>query len=349
MGKTTAALGAYSSDLSYLAWMTVASMGAAVAPYEWNFGVSSETIAQIAARIGSVTGLSPKPDYCVVLAGMNDLLASTPATPEAMATAVDTTILQPLIAAGITPIVMGVPPALSLSTAMNSKRLEYNRFLSALPTIYCPSAERVQAQFGETATYDGIHPNAAAHHVMGKALAATILTFATPATALSSLGEIATTGTGGGTASGGIGAPPTGWTIENAPLAADGRSISGRIQPNGTGSLRSGLNPLTGVVGGEKAFIDFDCGWAGVDLQRVLFKVGFYTSGGGFLGETYALGSLYASPFSQSAAGVVRVGPVTVPATATQIAASIDFQAPASKQAVLRRFVLNSVKHYKYA
>jgi hypothetical protein len=72
-----------------------------------NFGVPSETVQQIAARVGDV--IAVKPSRCLVLAGANSTTKGV-AHFNAARAAYETGIIQPLIAAGIEPTLATIPP-----------------------------------------------------------------------------------------------------------------------------------------------------------------------------------------------------------------------------------------------
>ena len=138
-----------------------------------SFGAASQTIAQIKnTYLPYLLALSTKPDYCVVLAGQNDLGSVNAAT-----LADYTSIVTQLRNAGITPILCTLTPSV---TSINIHIL--NAHIRALAHTYgLPLVDLHGAVISSsTGTWqaslarDAVHPNEAGAYTMGAALAAVI-------------------------------------------------------------------------------------------------------------------------------------------------------------------------------
>ena len=150
-----------------------------------NAGVSGQTTAQIAARVqADVIALNP--NICFVMAGTNDITDSVNLL--AVENTYKTGILDPLLAAGITPIICSVLPN-NYSTARAGAVIRLNSWLRrqaatlGVPYVDFHGAFVDPATGGWLTTYhsaevgDTLHANAVGYRVMGKIAADTVANF----------------------------------------------------------------------------------------------------------------------------------------------------------------------------
>lgn len=142
--------------------------------YIWNGGVGGETTAQIAARIGDA--VAQDIDTCFILAGTNDTQGSVNPT-TAVYAGLLISMVDELRASGITPILCTLPPRTVGAAWVRDRTQELNGVIRrvaaverlALIDFYSllidPATGAFQSGWNDG---DGIHPNAAAHRVMGQ-------------------------------------------------------------------------------------------------------------------------------------------------------------------------------------
>ena len=140
-------------------------------------GVSGETAAQILARVATVTGLVPRPKYCFVSAGNNDVHTGV-ATATTIANV--TAIRDALNAAGIVMITGPVLPRDTWTADQRTDRETVNSAIAALDNdrtmIWCDwESATVDGGTGfclANILYDGIHPGTRGARAMGDVIAA---------------------------------------------------------------------------------------------------------------------------------------------------------------------------------
>ena len=157
------------------------------------FGYAGYTIQQVAAA-GMAGVLAVNPDICIIQVGTNNL--PTADTASTMVNALVTTILKPLIAANILPVMMIETPRGGITTAQQQKRVDYNNYLRELsfgrsdlilsagfaagrtlivsdPTPMLSDATNglpVAAYFQEASQATGLHPNLPGSFIEGQQL-----------------------------------------------------------------------------------------------------------------------------------------------------------------------------------
>lgn len=121
------------------------------------------TSTLIAAQVGQITALSPRPRYCFISAGSND---SATGVSSAAFVANITTICNTLRAVGILPVIMGVPPRTGIAGLIAEYNLRLYRYASSTGTPFLDQFSLLvdPATGGYLAAYDtgdGIHPSPA--------------------------------------------------------------------------------------------------------------------------------------------------------------------------------------------
>lgn len=346
LGDSITEMGTDASDLyktrqSYATYAEALTNGAFLFRPTNNKGVSSETIAQIAARCSQVTSLSPKPDYCFVLAGMNDLLGGTASTAQALADAIETSICDVLSAASVIPIVLTIPPASDLNATQAAKRIDLNEILrTSYPYAVADGASIMEAatypdDVTGGATYDGTHPEPDMHYfAYGRACAATFL--AIDSTSVNpvrgtNVATIDVSGTGGALV-GATGAPPDDWTFTSASLNMQGQHMSGWMAPASVHRLDSSKMTIAGMglSVGDRVYSDLIFDYAASANAQVLLTMSFYTSGDVLVSSTYCLASYLGSVLPKTMHGRFRIGDAAIPPTTAKIALQIQLTADAS-------------------
>jgi len=105
-------------------WAQVLSKKTIDIPPENIFGVGGNTLAQMAARITSVTNLNPLPSFCLIGGGAN--LGPNFAGMKSSCV----TMINALLAVNITPVFLAAMPSDGASASTQQTRQAYNNFLS---------------------------------------------------------------------------------------------------------------------------------------------------------------------------------------------------------------------------
>jgi lysophospholipase L1-like esterase len=150
-----------------------------------SFGVSGETLVQIAARIA--TPLALNPGFLVIEGGTNDVAASaTAATIQATWLSMIITCLR----AGVVPVILNIPPRTNATSGQNLVRAAANDWLAAYGAanpgvIVVDAYRRVVAindanhsNWASNLSIDHIHPAAPGAAFIGKAVADALAPFA---------------------------------------------------------------------------------------------------------------------------------------------------------------------------
>lgn len=156
-----------------------------------NYGVASDTIALAAVRVPAIIASGCK--VCIVEVGANDPPGGR--TVAQMRSDMTTLILQPLMRAGITPIVCTIAPRSGMTVAQNAAWAGFNAWLRDLsfgrsdllaasglphPPVICDVVDSLEdkASAGlspiSTYTRDGTHPTGLGAFHWGRALASVI-------------------------------------------------------------------------------------------------------------------------------------------------------------------------------
>lgn len=98
-----------------------------------NAGIGGQTAAQILARITDITNATPRPTWCFVIAGFNDI--PTASTASSIAGNVIQTI-DALRVASVRPIICTIPPCNAWSAAQKKKALEMSSRLRDYATAH---------------------------------------------------------------------------------------------------------------------------------------------------------------------------------------------------------------------
>lgn len=147
----------------------------------YNGGVSGESSTQILARVGAVTALSPRPTFCVVHAGINDIMNDVAAS---TTTASLAAIYTALIDAGITPVMTALLPVADsfMTTGRWASWQAVNKWIAGAaqtyPALYCNWAnaymDPADGQPLAGMTIEGLHPAGSGAQRIGKLLADTL-------------------------------------------------------------------------------------------------------------------------------------------------------------------------------
>ena len=155
------------------------------ARYRGNKGVGGQTSAQIAARLTDITGMVPKPSWCMVCAGFNDIGADT-----AVATIMTNiaTIATGLRAAGVEPILCQIPPANGWSGSQRVAGLRLNAAIQEyayqhghpVADLYTPVANPTTGGYLAAMTIDNTHMSYKGARTVAKAVADALLNLFPP-------------------------------------------------------------------------------------------------------------------------------------------------------------------------
>lgn len=316
------------------------------------FGVGGNTTAQILARVGDVIALNPRPTYCVVQGGTNDTNLNVPA---------ETTIAnqkatcEALIEAGITPILVSVPPVpyvsagqLASVSAVLSWQKTYARETPGL--IYCDWRRYIAKPDGTWRTGfsdDAIHPNSVGCSRMGWALAETLKPLIAKVDTLSTQNNDPKlvnenpmmVGTAGTLGAGVTGQAPDIWNIETwvgdstvtAVSSVEEDALTGERSwkvalTGGSVQLRRQRNVGQGWAVGDKVYaeceFEFDSGQPFSNIDKVNLQVDVVQGASGTTQDPNAPSSDAAnSPAASFMSGVFRTPVLTVPEGATVMSA----------------------------
>lgn len=174
--QSTSPLRVHWSNQGILTWFMFLTHQKFNLPYNYNFAVSGNTTTQILATVPSVLALNPKPKYCIVLGGTNDIGGIPIATTKSNLIA----IAEQLIAGGVTPIFISDIPRLTSTWSSTYAKLHQNlnnwlrrwcrdngfALADAYNKMIIPSTgEPLSGYF-----IDGIHQTSLASHVIGNEL-----------------------------------------------------------------------------------------------------------------------------------------------------------------------------------
>lgn len=318
---------------SYAAHAEALTNGAFLFRPSYNKGVSGETIAQVALRVSQVTGLSPVPEYCAVLAGTNDLTSGTSSTAQQMADAL-AAIGAALLAGGVIPIFLTVPYGSDISDAQNLKRMQLNEILRTRFAYAVADGAALMEELSypddlvAITTFDGTHPELfVQYECYGRALAATYMVIepgASQPTRGTNYSPIGVSGFGGVITAPALGAPATGWNAAGAALVAKSNRIRGWVPSAGSYTLTSDLMTLasmgSGLAVGDKVYADFvmDLGMSEPTAQYLL-SMRFYTAANALISTTTALSQNAGVVYPRHVHGRFRIGDFVVPATAAKM------------------------------
>lgn len=327
------------SSTSHVAYAEMVSSDFLLAPPAFNFGVSGETTAQIALRTGAVRAAAP--DICVIMAGMNDYTSGTAGTAATLAAAI-IAIAADLKngSPSIEPVIVTLPKASAIGSTQEVRRRAVNEILRKQTLYRVADAALIADTMGQPDfdvigwSYDGTHYEVAVYEIIGHAIAGCLEdmrdTFACTK-GLSSCLIGAMTGTGGslsGTASGEV---ATGWVCAN--LNAKVNRFTGRVDESGTALIVSNFQTLAsmGLSIGNTILAEFDVMITSRHIHQVYAYMLFY-NGAAILGDgefafNRQAGTVKPLPVL---AGTMRIGPVVIPATATQLTMAITVQGPTS-------------------
>lgn len=191
-GNTTATSATVEAvgDKDPLGWVHLLTGGQA--RYAKNAGISGNVTAQMLARVTDVTGLSPRPSWCIVMGGTNDCSGGVTVAQYA---ANIKAIVAALTAARVRPLLVTPPPKTGGSITAGQKQIlrgyvMWLRRYAAETGI--PLADGWSALIDQTSTTgamvssydsgDGIHPSAAGAYALGSAIAAVLQPLLVPTT-----------------------------------------------------------------------------------------------------------------------------------------------------------------------
>lgn len=181
MCQNTSTSQSYNS-YGYGTWLRILSGQRIHLPVTHNFGVAGERLDQIRLRVDDV--LAVHPQYCVVLAGTNDI--GTRTVPQMVEDA--KAIYERLITGGVRPIVMPILPRSSLATDQLQKLMRFNTWLREYTRtnkwIVLVDPTPLWIDYADTNgdpltdyTTDGLHPSHLGAFYLGKALSDAISDF----------------------------------------------------------------------------------------------------------------------------------------------------------------------------
>ena len=320
-----------------------------------NAGVSGERSDQIRARIAAQV-VPYAPEWCIVLAGTNDVLQSIA---QATATANITGIYDDLLAAGIKVIACTIPPNNSATTTAQKQTLhgtnaairDYARSHRGVVVVdwHAAIADANTGSPVANATSDGTHPTAFGAYLLGRVMADALDRFIPPTLTL--LGSNADpfnlltngrmNGTAGSLPAGMTGAAADSWsygwetTVGTAVLSKVPRTdgIQGQWQQialSAAGTFRMFQQQTTlsawGLTAGTskvRAEIEFEADADWNTLTRFGLDVEFFNGGDGIGSALQASNATWTGINPRK--GVLRTPIITVPATAARVQMFLRF------------------------
>lgn len=169
-------------------WMPMACLlsGQRIA-YARNSGVTNNTVQDMAARLQADV-IAYNPNRCIILAGTNNtnLIGPTDPTITQSMVVYEQSIIQPLLAAGIEPIICTIPPRSGSRTAdpaTYKKTAQWNVFLRTMANryrllivdTYAALADPTTGDYKAGLSGDGVHPNKAGMLVLAQTVVAAVL------------------------------------------------------------------------------------------------------------------------------------------------------------------------------
>lgn len=336
---TTSSSKTQRSSTSHMAYAEMYSPGLLLAPPSMNFGVSGETIAQIAARTGTVRAAGP--NLCAILAGMNNLTGAGTGQTAAQLAAAILAIAADLKngSPSVEPIIVTLPKATAINAANDTKRRAMNQILRSQTRYRVADAALIADTMGLpnfdviSWSYDGTHFNPEVYEIIGQAIAGAVedMRDTFPADlGTNPFTNGAMTGSGGSVAGTGSGSVATGWLCSN--LNAEGNRFTGRVEVGTDPRVETdGFVTLAslGYAVGDTIIADFDVKITSRKVHQIyvymLFDDGVGTVGTGEFAYNRHAGTVRPLPVL---AGTMRIGPVVIPATTTRIKLAIYVQAP---------------------
>lgn len=251
------------TDRGYLSWASMLSDSR----IRWGrpYATGGHRTGQIIAdHLPQVLAADPRPGWCVVLAGSNDVTGDVPLT---TITANLQTMYEALISAGIRPVPCTLPPNDPATTPQRVALSSVNAWISGyaqtrgLPLIdfYGTLADPTNGNYRTGTSSDGVHPTATGAKDMGNAIAVVLAPLVTP-----SVPPLATDNTGHGVDI----ANPLMMTDTNADGIPDGWSKIGT-----PADVTFSLVPETGVVEGNWFTITRTGGTGGVLMRSPTVNV----------------------------------------------------------------------------
>lgn len=290
------------TNRGWMTWLNILSGQAYNFTIANNFGKGGDTMAQVAARVGSV--VAAQPDICIVAAGRNGIVSGETFS---TATTALTTIITTLINANILPVILTIQPETGVTAAQKRARQRLNRWLLELgagradlrtsvglrprsgPLVVdvCPYVtDQSTGDWLSGYSSDNIHPNTIGAFWMGKAIHEALTPLLPPSNRGWSdindyyhatdnpVGNLAFSGTTNYGAMTGTG----GWKASSSPFTvsgdlADGWTVAKNGFPAATmACVLAKESPRTDskAASGERQQLTFTCTGAGGPIDRYL-------------------------------------------------------------------------------
>lgn len=335
------------SRRSWQAWANTA-LGQRLEPVV-NYSVSGKrTDEMVTEQLPALLAANPKPTYCTVLGGTNDITAGR--TPDQIIASLQT-IITGLTSVGVRPIVGTITARTGLTATQLGYQMTVNRWIKqtapTLGAVVVNWAAHLSNADGTPKTdvlADGLHPTVYGASLMGQALADVLRPLLPALDRLPSsnadspvpnfLTNPMMTGTTGLVSTGGTGPAADGWRITGSAGAAYGATLSKVARTDGipgewqqavitSGSVqihqRVPASPIRWVVGDViEAFMEYEHdGLPGATLFQATLEGSGANRSQSLVAtgnDTYT-GQLGSTPTK----GVIRIPKVTVGATTTEV------------------------------